>query len=225
MNLVFMGPPGAGKGTQAELFHVRHGIPHISTGDMFRAAVRADTEVGRRAGEYMREGELVPDAIVQQIVEARLLQPDCDAGFILDGYPRTLPQADALDELLAKWGRELHGVIFFEIPEEVVVRRITGRRICPKCGTNYHVEYKAPRDPGCCDLDGTELIQRRDDAPETVTRRLEVFRRWTAPLVDHYRNRGVFLAVNAQGTAEEVYERISEFVAARTGGLARRVSR
>jgi len=217
MNLVFMGPPGAGKGTQAELFHNRHGIPHISTGDMFRAAVRADTDMGRRAADYMREGDLVPDAIVQQLVEERLLQPDCAAGFILDGYPRTLAQADALDEFLAKWGRELHGVIFFEIPEEVVIRRITGRRICPKCGANYHVEYKPPREPGRCDLDGTELIQRRDDAPETVTRRLEVFRRWTAPLVDHYRNRGVFLAVNAQGTAEEVYERIQEFVAARAG--------
>lgn len=212
-----MGPPGAGKGTQAELYRARHGIPHISTGDMFRAAVRANTEVGQRATEYMREGELVPDAIVQQIVEERLLQPDCAAGFILDGYPRTLPQADALDEFLARTGRELHGVIFFEIPEEVVVRRITGRRICPTCGANYHVEYHAPREPGRCDLDGSELIQRRDDAPETVNRRLEVFRRWTAPLVDHYRNRGVFLAVNARGTAEEVYERISEFVAARGG--------
>jgi adenylate kinase len=206
MNLVFMGPPGAGKGTQAELFRARHGVPHISTGDMFRAAVRADTDMGRRAGEYMREGELVPDAIVQQLVEERLLRDDCAQGFILDGYPRTLAQADALDEFLARWGRELQGVIFFDIPEEVVIRRITGRRICPKCGANYHVEHKAP-----------ELIQRRDDAPETVLRRLEVFRRWTAPLVDHYRTRGVFLAVNAQGTAEEVYERIQEFVSARAG--------
>ena len=221
MNAVFMGPPGAGKGTQAELFHIRHGVPHISTGDMFRAAVRADTEMGRRAGEYMREGELVPDAIVQQLVEERLLQKDADAGFILDGYPRTLAQADALDEFLARWGRELHGVIFFEIPEEVVLRRITGRRICPTCSANYHVEYHPPRVPGRCDVDGTELIQRRDDAPETVRRRLEVFRRWTAPLVDHYRTRGVFLAVNAQGTAEEVYERIQEFVAARAGRAVR----
>ncbi|HEV2281898.1 MAG TPA: adenylate kinase [bacterium] len=217
LNLVFMGPPGAGKGTQAVLFHARHGVPHISTGDMFRAAVRADTDMGRRAGEYMREGELVPDAIVQQLVEERLLRPDCAEGFILDGYPRTLAQADALDEFLSKWGRELQGVVFFEIPEEVVIRRITGRRICPKCGANYHVEYHPPREPGRCDLDGTELIQRRDDAPETVRRRLEVFRRWTAPLVDHYRTRGIFLVVNAQGTAEEVYERIQEFVGARTG--------
>ena len=217
MNLVFMGPPGAGKGTQAELFQTRHHVPHISTGDMFRAAVRADTDVGRRSSGYMREGELVPDAIVQQLVEERLIQSDTAAGFILDGYPRTLAQADALDEFLAKWGRELHGVIFFEIPEEVVLRRITGRRVCPKCGANYHVEYHAPREPGRCDIDGTELIQRRDDTPETVRRRLEVFRRWTAPLMDHYRTRGVFLAVNAQGTAEEVYERIQEFVAARAG--------
>jgi len=212
-----MGPPGAGKGTQAELFHVRHGIPHISTGDMFRAAVRADAEVGRRAADYMRRGDLVPDAIVEQLVEERLLQKDAAKGFILDGYPRTLPQADALDEFLARWGRELDGVIFFEIPEEVVLRRITGRRVCPACGANYHVEYQPPRAPGRCDNDRTELIQRRDDSPETIRHRLEVFRRWTAPLVDHYRNRGMFLAVNAQGTAEEVYERIQEFLAARAG--------
>ena len=212
-----MGPPGAGKGTQAELFHVRHGIPHISTGDMFRAAVRADAEVGRRAADYMRRGDLVPDAIVEQLVEERLLQKDAAKGFILDGYPRTLPQADALDEFLARWGRELDGVIFFEIPEEVVLRRITGRRVCPACGANYHVEYQPPREPGRCDSDRTELIQRRDDSPETIRHRLEVFRRWTAPLVDHYRNRGMFLAVNAQGTAEEVYERIQEFLAARAG--------
>ena len=217
MNLVFMGPPGAGKGTQAELFHTRHGVPHISTGDMFRAAVRADTEMGRRASEYMREGDLVPDAIVQQLVEKRLLQSDTAAGFILDGYPRTLAQADGLDEFLARWGRELHGVVFFDIPEEVVLRRLTGRRVCPACGANYHVEYHAPREPGRCDIDGTELIQRRDDAPETVRRRLQVFRRWTAPLVDHARARGMLLVVNAQGTSEEVHERIQEFVAARAG--------
>lgn len=217
MNLVFMGPPGAGKGTQAGLFQARHGVPHISTGDMFRAAVRADTDVGRRAAEYMRSGDLVPDAIVEQIVEERLLQPDAAAGFILDGYPRTLAQADALDEFLARWGRELDGVVFFEIPEEVVIRRLSGRRVCPTCGANYHVEYHPPRVPGRCDNDGTELIQRRDDAPETVRRRLEIFRRWTAPLVTHYRGRGIFLVVNAQGTAEEVYDRIQEFVAARAG--------
>jgi adenylate kinase len=192
-------------------------VPHISTGDMFRAAVRADTDMGRRASEYMREGDLVPDAIVQQLVEERLLHGDTAAGFILDGYPRTLAQADALDEFLARWGRQLHGVVFFDIAEDVVIRRLTGRRVCPTCGANYHVEYHAPREPGRCDIDGTELIQRRDDAPETVRRRLAVFRRWTAPLVDHYRSRGMLLAVNAQGTAEEVYERILEFVAARAG--------
>ncbi|HEV2357558.1 MAG TPA: adenylate kinase [bacterium] len=217
MNLVFMGPPGAGKGTQAELCRVRHNVPHISTGDMFRAAVRADTEVGRRATEYMRRGDLVPDAIVQQMVEERLLQPDAAAGFILDGYPRTLGQADALDEFLARRGQTLQGVVFFEIDEAVVLRRLTGRRVCPTCGAIYHIEHHPPREPGRCDLDGTELIQRRDDAPDTIRRRLEVFRRWTAPLVDYYRARGIFLVVDAEGTAEEVCSRIEEFVAARSG--------
>jgi len=217
VQLIFMGPPGAGKGTQAEVFRARHGLPHISTGDMFRAAVRADTEVGRRAQAYMQRGDLVPDAIVQQLVEERLVQPDCDAGFILDGYPRTLGQADALDEFLARWRRSLDAVVFFEIPEAVVLRRLTGRRVCPVCGANYHVEFHPSRVPGRCDNDETELVQRRDDAPETVRHRLEVFRRWTAPLVDHYRGRGVFLAVNAEGPVEEVYERIQDFVATRAG--------
>jgi adenylate kinase len=216
VNLVFMGPPGAGKGTQADLFQRRHGVPHISTGEMFRAAVRADTEVGRRATQYMRLGELVPDAIVQQMVEERLAQPDAARGFILDGYPRTLVQADALDEFLARRGESLDGVVLFEIPEEVVLRRLTGRRVCPVCGTTYHIEHKPPQAPGRCDLDGAELILRRDDAPETVRRRLEIFRQWTAPLVDHYRALGIFLVVNAQGSTEEVYERIQEFAAAHT---------
>jgi adenylate kinase len=215
MNLIFMGPPGAGKGTQAEIFRGRHGIPHISTGDIFRAAVREGTEVGRGAQAYMSRGDLVPDALVQEIIEARLAQPDARAGFILDGYPRTLPQADALDDLLARTARRLDAVVFFEIREEVLLRRLTGRRVCPVCGTIYHVDYKPPRVPGRCDQDGAVLQQRRDDAPDTVLHRLEVFRRWTAPLVDRYRERGVFLAVNAEGPVLDVYARILAFVESR----------
>ncbi|HEX4835571.1 MAG TPA: adenylate kinase [bacterium] len=215
MNLIFMGPPGAGKGTQAEIFHERHGIPHISTGDILRAAVRAETELGRTAQAYMQRGDLVPDAVMQEIIQRRLSEPDCAAGFILDGYPRTLPQAEALDTLLAATHRSLDAVVFFEIREEVLLRRLTGRRVCPACGAIYHLDHKPPRVPGRCDLDGTALVQRKDDAPDTVLHRLQVFRQWTAPLVDYYRARGLFLSVNAEGSVSDVYRRILEFVQSR----------
>ncbi|HLJ58917.1 MAG TPA: adenylate kinase [bacterium] len=217
MDLIFMGPPGAGKGTQAEIFHERHGLPHISTGDILRQGVRDDTEVGRRAFAYMQEGDLVPDEIVDEIVQIRLAEPDTAGGFILDGYPRTLPQADALDRWLAREGRSLDAVVWFEIREEVLLRRLTGRRVCPVCGAIYHLDYKPPRVAVRCDVEGAELVQRRDDARATVLHRLEVFHRWTAPLVDHYRSRGLFLTVNAERPVVDVYDEIREFVQSRAG--------
>lgn len=217
MNLVFMGPPGAGKGTQAALFQKRHGIPHISTGDMFRQAVRDETEVGARAVAYMQRGDLVPDEIVDEMVRIRLADPDSAQGFILDGYPRTLGQAEMLDALLATRAQSLHAVVSFEIREEVLLRRLTGRRVCPRCGEIYHLDHNPPRVPGRCDLDGTELVQRKDDAPDTVLHRLQVFRQWTAPLVHHYRDRGLFLAVDAERAVEDVHQRILTFVRARAG--------
>lgn len=217
MNLVFMGPPGAGKGTQADLFRVRYEIPHISTGDMFRQAVRDQTDVGRRAGAYMQRGDLVPDEIVDEIVRHRLSAPDTAGGFILDGYPRTLGQSAALDALLADRRETLDAVVLFEIREPVLLRRLTGRRVCPVCGAIYHLDHHPPRVPGRCDRDGSELMQRKDDAPDTVLHRLEVFRQWTAPLVDYYRKRGVFLDVDAERTVEEVHQRIVEFVRSRSG--------
>jgi len=217
MNLVFMGPPGAGKGTQAELFQERHGIPHISTGDMFRQAVRDETDVGKRAQAYMQRGDLVPDEIVDEMVRIRLTKPDTAHGFILDGYPRTLGQAEALDKLLAKREQGLDAVVSFEIREEVLLRRLTGRRVCPKCGAIYHLDHKPPRVPGRCDLDGTELVQRKDDAVDTVLHRLKVFRQWTAPLVNHYRHRGLYLAVDAEQGVEDVHHHILAFVRSRAG--------
>lgn len=222
MNLIFMGPPGAGKGTQAEIFHERHGVPHISTGDILRAAVRADTELGRQAQAYMQRGDLVPDAVMQEIIAHRLSEPDTAAGFILDGYPRTLPQAHALDTLLAEMRRSLDAVVFFEIREEVLLRRLTGRRVCPVCGAIYHLDHKPPRVPGRCDVEGAALVQRKDDAPDTVLHRLQVFRQWTAPLVDYYRARGIFLTVDAERPVSEVYDRIREFIQSRgsPGGVS-----
>ena len=217
MNLVFMGPPGAGKGTQAELFHERQGIPHISTGDMFRQAVRDKTGIGKRAQAYMQRGDLVPDEIVDEMVRIRLSSPDAAHGFILDGYPRTIGQAEALDRLLAKREQRLDAVVSFEIREEVLLRRLTGRRVCPKCGAIYHLDHKPPRVPGRCDLDGNALMQRKDDAPDTVLHRLKVFRQWTAPLVDHYRDRGLYLAVDAERAVEEVHQTILAFVRSRAG--------
>jgi adenylate kinase len=217
MHLVFMGPPGAGKGTQANLFRDRYGIPHISTGDMFRQAVRDDSEVGRRAWEYMQRGDLVPDDIVDEIVEIRLTDPDTARGFILDGYPRTLGQAGALDRLLSRRVERLHAVVFFEIREEVLLRRLTGRRVCPRCGAIYHLDHKPPRVPGRCDLDATALVQRRDDAPDTVLHRLRVFRQWTAPLVDHYRRQDLYLPVDAEGGVDDVHDGIMAFVRSRAG--------
>ncbi len=217
MNLVFMGPPGAGKGTQAALFEKRHGIPHISSGDMFRQAVRDQTSVGKSASVYMRRGDLVPDEIVDEMVKIRLEQPDTARGFILDGYPRTLGQAGALDRLLARRQQSLHAVVSFETREEVLLRRLTGRRVCPACGAIYHLDHKPPRVAGRCDLDGTKLVQRRDDAPDTVLHRLKVYRQWTAPLVDHYRALGLHLAVDAEQSVEDVHQRIVAFIRSRAG--------
>lgn len=217
MNLVFMGPPGAGKGTQAELFRKRYELPHISTGDMFRQAVRDQTDVGKHAWAYMQRGDLVLDEIVDEIVRLRLASPDSARGFILDGYPRTLRQSEALQALLAQRREDLDAVVLFEIRDAVLIRRLTGRRVCSVCGAIYHLDHQPPRVPGRCDRDGSELMLRKDDAPDTVLHRLEVFRQWTAPLVDYYRKRGLFLAVDAERTMEEVHERILEFVRSRAG--------
>ena len=201
---VFLGPPGAGKGTQATRLARERGLLHLSTGDVLRAAVAEGTALGREAEGFMNRGELVPDALVIRIVQARLTGADARDGFILDGFPRTAAQAEALDAVA-----HIDRVLSFELPESYLLDRLTQRRHCPTCGTVYNLATAPPKqDPGRCDKEGEALLQRADDRPEAVKTRLEAYRRLTAPLVEYYRRRGVLVAVEATGTPEEVAERI-----------------
>jgi len=215
VNLVFLGPPGAGKGTQARLLAQRAGIPHISTGDMLRAAIAGGNPQGLEADRYMQAGELVPDAIMIGIIASRLQEPDATPGFILDGFPRTLAQAEGLEALLARLDRRLDRVIYFEVSEDTVVRRLGGRRVCRAAGHIYHVVSHPPAVAGVCDIDGSPLYMRDDDRPETVRRRLLVYKEQTAPLLAFYQARGLFVAVDAEGDVERVAHRLAEVLAPR----------
>lgn len=206
--MIFLGAPGAGKGTQAEKISGRMNIPHISTGDMFREAVSNQTELGKKAGEYMDRGELVPDEVVVGIVKERLLKPDCKQGCILDGFPRTLPQAEALDEVLDEMGKSVDYVLNIEVSEEEVVKRLTGRRTCRNCGTIYHIEFNKPEREGVCGKCGGELYQRDDDKEETVRNRLRVYGEKTAPLVNYYRRKGVLINIDGEQSVGEVTDEI-----------------
>lgn len=217
MDLIVLGPPGAGKGTQARLLQERERIPQISTGDMLRAAMAAETELGKRAKAFVDLGALVPDDVMIALVAQRLGQTDARQGFVLDGFPRTLAQAEALDAVLAAAGRRLDAVLYFEIADEMLVARLAGRRVCAKAGHIYHLQFSPPRTPGRCDIDGSELLQRADDRPETVRHRLEVYRRETRPVVDFYRRRGLFDVVDASGEIEEVYRAVRRALEARAG--------
>ncbi|MEM1690691.1 MAG: adenylate kinase [Thermofilaceae archaeon] len=212
MRLVFMGPPGVGKGTYAAAISERFGILHVSTGDMIREEIKKGTELGRKLREYVERGELVPDELVTEIVRARLSQEDCKHGFILDGYPRTLKQAEDLDKMT-----KIDLVLNFVAPDEVIVDRISGRRICRKCGTIYHVKYMPPKVPGVCDRCGGELYQREDDKPEVVLRRLEVYRQQFAPIINYYKERNLIVDIDASDQAEIVIPRVIE--ALRTRGF------
>lgn len=191
LNVILLGAPGAGKGTQAERIVAEFGLPHISTGEMLRAAVEDGTEMGRAAQRYMSAGELVPDDVVVGVVRDRLAEPDAARGFLLDGFPRTLDQARRLDEILAADGRAVTHVILIDVPEDELVQRISGRRSCTGCGKLYNVTFDPPQVEGVCDVCGADLMQRADDNEETVRNRLAVYRRETAPLIDYYRARGV----------------------------------
>jgi adenylate kinase len=190
MNLIFMGPPGAGKGTQADNIIEQLKIPHISTGDMFRDAIAKKTAVGLEAKKYMDKGQLVPDDVTIKVVEERLADKDTEKGFLLDGFPRTIPQAEALDEVLKKMNRKIDKVINLEVPFDLLIKRITGRRVCEDCSATYHVEFNPPKVPGVCDKCGGRLIQRSDDNLENATKRLETYNKQTKPLIDYYAKQG-----------------------------------
>lgn len=206
--LMFLGPPGAGKGTQAQRLADDFGIPQISTGDMLREARRKGTELGRKAGEFMDAGDLVPDEVVIGIVAERLVEEDAQNGFILDGFPRTVPQAEALAEM----GVELDGVVNIRVSQDEVVRRLGGRLSCPGCGASYHAEFDPPKAEGVCDKCGGALIRRPDDQPEAIRQRLESYEAKTAPLVSFYDARGKLLNVDGEGTPADIEGRIRDAV-------------
>lgn len=208
MNLILMGLPGAGKGTQAEYIEEKFNTPHISTGDMFRLAIKEGTDLGKQAKAYMDEGALVPDEVTNGIVEERLAMDDCANGFLLDGFPRTIPQAETLDEITQKLNKQIDYVIHVDVPAEKLLERLTGRRVCPSCGATYHVLYNPPKEEGVCDRDGAKLEQREDDTEETVQKRLSVNIEQTKPLLDFYEAKGVLVTVNGDQDIDKVFAEI-----------------
>ncbi len=205
MNLILLGPPGAGKGTQAVKIVEKYNIPHISTGDIFRENIKKGTELGKKAQEYMNKGELVPDDLVVEIACSRLLQDDCKEGFLLDGFPRTVYQAEKLDEFLAEHGRKVEHVLDIAVEKEELITRLIGRRVCRSCGASYHVVNMPPAKEGVCDLCGGELYQRADDTEETVVNRIEVYEAQTMPLIDYYEKAGVIAHIDGATGLDNVF--------------------
>jgi len=207
-NLILLGPPGVGKGTQAKLLIEKYGIPQISTGDILRAAVKELSPMGIKAKGFMDAGALVPDEVVIGIVQERLAKADCAKGFILDGFPRTVPQADALNQVLAGLNRGVDHVVCLSVDNAELLKRLTGRRSCPKCGAVFHVDFQPPKAAGVCDACGGELVQRDDDKEETVMKRLTVYNEQTAPLIDYYTGKGLLRAVDGLGSVEGIHSAI-----------------
>ncbi|VEF49912.1 adenylate kinase [Bacillus freudenreichii] len=212
MNLVLMGLPGAGKGTQAEKIVAKYDVPHISTGDMFRAAMSEGTELGLQAKSFMDKGELVPDEVTIGIVRERLSKADCEKGFLLDGFPRTVPQAEALENILSELGRNIDYVINIQVDQNILMERLTGRRICKSCGATYHLVFNPPAETGVCDRCGGELYQRPDDNEETVQNRLEVNVKQTQPLLDFYQEKGYLKNINGQQHIDQVFSDIDSLL-------------
>lgn len=207
-----MGLPGAGKGTQADKISEKYNIPHISTGDMFRSAIKEGTELGMKAKSFMDQGALVPDEVTIGIVKERLSKADCEKGFLLDGFPRTIAQAEALQALLSEMNQAIDHVLHVEVPEDKLVERLSGRRICPTCGRAYHVIYNPPKKEGICDIDGSALIQRDDDKPETVKNRLAINIEQSKPLLDFYEDRGYLVTVDGDQDINKVFQDIQSII-------------
>ncbi len=210
MNIILLGPPGAGKGTQAKMLVEEYQIPQISTGDILRAAVKEGSPLGKEAKARMDKGELVPDSVVIGIVEERIQQPDCAKGYMLDGFPRTVPQAEALDGMLKNLSSQIDHVVSIEVANEELVERLTGRRTCRDCGAGFHVMFDPPEKEGVCDKCGGELYQRDDDNAETVTSRLEVYESQTLPLIDYYTARGKIRSIDGVGDIKEIFGRVTQ---------------
>ena len=214
MKLIMLGAPGAGKGTQAKKIAEKYQIPHISTGDIFRANIKNGTELGNKAKSYMDQGHLVPDELTCDLVVDRINQEDCKNGYVLDGFPRTIPQAEALKAALDKMGETIDYAIDVEVPDENIVNRMGGRRACPGCGCTYHIEHNPPKVEDICDVCGAKLVLRDDDKPETVTKRLSVYHEQTKPLIDFYKKEGVLREVDGTQDLNDVFKAITEILGA-----------
>ena len=212
MKIIMLGAPGAGKGTQAKMIAEKYGLPHISTGDIFRANIKNGTELGKEAKEYMDKGLLVPDELTVRLLLDRVAQDDCKNGYVLDGFPRTIPQAEVLDEKLSELGEKVDYAINVDVPDENIVNRMSGRRACLNCGATYHIVSIPPKKEGICDVCGSDLVLRDDDKPETVQNRLKVYHDQTQPLIDFYEKKGVLRSVDGTLPMEEVFTAITKIL-------------
>ena len=214
MKIVMLGAPGAGKGTQADKIAEKYNIPHISTGDIFRSNIKAGTELGKKAKSFIDQGLLVPDEVTIGMLLDRIHEVDCENGYILDGFPRTIPQAESLTAALEENGEAIDFALDVEVPDANIVNRMAGRRACLKCGATYHTEFAAPKKEGICDKSGSELVLRDDDKPETVQKRLEVYHEQTHPLIDYYKKKGVLHAIDGTLSMETVFKNIVDILGA-----------
>jgi adenylate kinase len=214
MKIIMLGAPGAGKGTQAKRIAEQYGIPHVSTGDIFRANIKEQTPLGMEAKSYMDKGELVPDELTVKILLDRVAKDDCKNGYVLDGYPRTIPQAEVLDKAVEEIGEKIDYAVNVDVPDENIINRMGGRRACLKCGATYHVQYMPPKTEGICDKCQSELVIRDDDKPETVKNRLSVYHEQTAPLIDYYSNKGILKTVDGTKDVDEVFSDIKKILEA-----------